>query len=59
MSDEEKCKHMIATFFTESIKSKGEYSQELADIMHCFDETDFIIPNYIKEGLKWIMELEL
>ncbi len=59
LSDEEKCKHMIATFFTESIKSKGEYSQELADIMYCFDETDFIIPNYIKEGLKWIMELEL
>ena len=59
LDDGEKCRHMIATLYTESIISKGEYSQELADILCTFDGTDFNIPHYIDEGLKWIMELEL
>ena len=58
LDDTAKSKHMISTRYIESIISKGEYSQNLADIILDFDETEFCIPNYIKEGLEWIMELE-
>lgn len=58
LDDSDKSRHMISTMFIESIKSKGEYSQNLAETILDFDETEFNIPHYIKEGLKWIMELE-
>ena len=57
LNNRDKSRHMISTMFIESIKSKGEYSQNLADIILDFDKTEFNIPHYIEEGLKWIMEL--
>ena len=37
---------------------KGEYGQYLAKVISKFDESEFNIPDYIKEALIWIMGLK-
>lgn len=57
LSNQEKCKHLIATRYVNSIKNKGEHAQNLSNILSdkiTDDNFEFNIPIYIDEALKWI-----
>lgn len=58
LEDSEKSKHIISTMYVKSIKSKGEYAQELLNVIFEMDDNHITVPHYIEEGLKWIMGLK-